>query len=62
MARGLKGKISKSSEKVVAKAVRKFYHGEQHSGRKPKHGAQRKAQSKAQALAIGYSEARKGKK
>ena len=32
MARKSKSGISKSKEKIVAKTVRKYYHGEQHSG------------------------------
>jgi len=52
---GPRGKISKRGEGIVAKTVKKYYHGELHSGP----GKKRLAKSPKQALAIGYAKARK---
>ena len=46
------------TEKKVGKVMKEFYHGKLHSG--SKHGP--KVKSRAQAAAIGYSEARKKRK
>jgi len=53
-----RSRVKKEKRGKIAKVMREYAHGELHSGSKK--GP--KVKSRAQALAIGYSEARRGKK